>query len=487
MWLYLPRALTSPSSRESGHLTSPSEEYFTMLSHYATWRTKPQPPSGWRRVWKRETSIRRLFGATSGRSQRDCSEAVSTWLSAASPAPTSASRESAPASTPNAPASSSTSSEPFATYDPATSSWRTSQLSLLEGLTPFSGRWPKAGSMRSGSVFERPTSARLMAEIAGGASHGTGESWATPHVSAVRKSRKALVEMQQWAAPDIEQQAELMMGILPREYQSEDELTPQARRIYDGSRSAWPTATTGDSASAARHTTTTGVMHPGTTLTDAARQWPTPYGMSNRDETGKLGAGGEFAKFVTNWPTPQQADGERQSEWISRREDNPTLLGAARQWQTPKSGGRNAYRGGDRSDEPLLYGQAQEVTARQRACSWSTPAARDYRTSNTAESQARRKDNDKRTQQLSNQASHSGLPAPPTETAGPPSSNAGPTSRPQLSALFVEWLMGVPLGWTCVCAPAPTGSGGSETPSCRPNARQPYASSGSEHSENFRD
>jgi DNA (cytosine-5)-methyltransferase 1 len=36
----------------------------------------------------------------------------------------------------------------------------------------------------------------------------------------------------------------------------------------------WPSVTVGDSRSSARHTTTTGIMHPGTTLTDAARMWP---------------------------------------------------------------------------------------------------------------------------------------------------------------------------------------------------------------------
>lgn len=40
--------------------------------------------------------------------------------------------------------------------------------------------------------------------------------------------------------------------------------------------SSWPTAVEGDSRSSGRHTTTTGVMHSGTTLTDAMRQWATP-------------------------------------------------------------------------------------------------------------------------------------------------------------------------------------------------------------------
>lgn len=48
----------------------------------------------------------------------------------------------------------------LAIYDPATSSWRTSQRSLFEGWTPFSGRFPKHGMMQSGRVSERPMSAR---------------------------------------------------------------------------------------------------------------------------------------------------------------------------------------------------------------------------------------------------------------------------------------------------------------------------------------
>lgn len=40
--------------------------------------------------------------------------------------------------------------------------------------------------------------------------------------------------------------------------------------------SSWPTATVSDAASAARHTTKTVVMHSGTSLTDAIRQWPKP-------------------------------------------------------------------------------------------------------------------------------------------------------------------------------------------------------------------
>ena len=50
-----------------------------------------------------------------------------------------------------------------------------------------------------------------------------------------------------------------------------------------GSSSGWPTATVGDSRNSGRHTTTTGVMHDGTTLVDAVKTWPTPTSRDWKD------------------------------------------------------------------------------------------------------------------------------------------------------------------------------------------------------------
>jgi hypothetical protein len=44
---------------------------------------------------------------------------------------------------------------------------------------PFSVRWPKSGSMRSGAAYERPTLARHIGVTAGSASPGT-DNWPTP-------------------------------------------------------------------------------------------------------------------------------------------------------------------------------------------------------------------------------------------------------------------------------------------------------------------
>ena len=64
--------------------------------------------------------------------------------------------------------------ESFAHYDPASSSWRTSQGSLWEaGWTPYSQAWPTSGMTRNGKAFQRqPLVPRTFA--------GASGSWPTP-------------------------------------------------------------------------------------------------------------------------------------------------------------------------------------------------------------------------------------------------------------------------------------------------------------------
>lgn len=52
------------------------------------------------------------------------------------------------------------SSEPFATWDPGSSSWRTSQATLTEGFQRYSDRWPRSGTTRDGRAYRLHTSAR---------------------------------------------------------------------------------------------------------------------------------------------------------------------------------------------------------------------------------------------------------------------------------------------------------------------------------------
>ncbi len=107
-------------------------------------------------------------------------ELPSMSLPAASRAKTLALPESSRALGESAAASGPRSCDLLATYDPATSSWRTSQTcleALLKnqggGLAEFSGTWPNSGMMRSGKTYQRQPWALPIAESA----HGL---WPTP-------------------------------------------------------------------------------------------------------------------------------------------------------------------------------------------------------------------------------------------------------------------------------------------------------------------
>ena len=43
----------------------------------------------------------------------------------------------------------------FASFDPDSCSWRTSQRCLIEGWATFSGPWPRSGMTRNGTAFRR--------------------------------------------------------------------------------------------------------------------------------------------------------------------------------------------------------------------------------------------------------------------------------------------------------------------------------------------
>ena len=59
----------------------------------------------------------------------------------------------------------------LASYDPATSSWKTSQLCLDGALEPYSETWPRSGMMRSGTAFRLPPLVPLTAGTASGLWH----------------------------------------------------------------------------------------------------------------------------------------------------------------------------------------------------------------------------------------------------------------------------------------------------------------------------
>jgi hypothetical protein len=81
-----------------------------------------------------------------------------------------------PASTGSARVFGPSSPDSFASFDPATSSWRTSQLSLLGDSIESSVTWPRAGMTRNGIAYPLVPLAPLTRGIASG-------SWPTPKAS----------------------------------------------------------------------------------------------------------------------------------------------------------------------------------------------------------------------------------------------------------------------------------------------------------------
>jgi hypothetical protein len=78
---------------------------------------------------------------------------LSTFSQAVSPARISATRAREQGSTGHVRVFGPSTPDSFANFDPATSSWRTSQLSLLEDSGEFSGTWPRAGMTRNGIAY----------------------------------------------------------------------------------------------------------------------------------------------------------------------------------------------------------------------------------------------------------------------------------------------------------------------------------------------
>ena len=98
---------------------------------------------------------------------------------AASPVRTCLTRGRALASRVSAAVCGTSSRESFANYDRESSSWRTSQRSLLGDWTPFSETFPKRGMMRSGLMSALPMSERRTDASDSSSSRG-GEMWPTP-------------------------------------------------------------------------------------------------------------------------------------------------------------------------------------------------------------------------------------------------------------------------------------------------------------------
>jgi hypothetical protein len=198
--------------------------------------------------------------------------------------------------------------------------------------------------------------------------------------------------------------------------------------------------------------------------------WHTPHGMSSKDHTGKMGAGGEFAKQAKNWQTPSAADEE--SRGVPKQGKQLMLDAQAKQWPTPKTpnGGQTTNGAAGKKTKlqlslavaARLWPTAKAVTGgansnrierkqrtrtggadlQEEARQFPTPAHRDYRHPNAKPGADRGRGSTG--EQLPNFIAHRFHLDRTSSTNGRKYS----ASLPALNPLFVEWLMGIPHAWT---------------------------------------
>lgn len=142
----------------------------------------------------------------------------------------------------------------------------------------------------------------------------------------------------------------------------------------------------------------------GMDISSQTQNWHTPHGMSGIDHTGKVGAGGEFAKQVEQWATPKAITGGANSKREERNAGGPDLQEMVNAWPTPDAS----------ADKYRLSGNSQQSKSLE-------PLSRAFMAY-----------------------------SPQTQAiqGGQESSPAGQTSRRRLNPAFGCFLMGIPCWWT---------------------------------------
>lgn len=406
MWLYVPGPCQS-SLFAAGSTGSPSESispWGERLASFATWSGRSIPPRSWSRAWQRAHWLRLLSGLTCDPSMADRGAAA--FVASLDPLP--ASPSPAPVGTqvcPTNAGSGPTFSASSARWDRGSSSWRTCPSSASTDCLSSPATFPTSGIVSRGELYPRAISAPRRS----GTGSGSSLSWPTPTAAASGegvdrtgsgRGRKLHAQAKAWPTPTANTYGSTNNGC-PGDGRAQyatagtPSLTSLARD--------WPTPTRQDASASGSRCLPGSGAHPGTSLTDAA---------------------------VRQWPTPTARDGTSGPGLSTTAEGMPNLRTVAANWPTPRA---SDHKGGDplqRAREGAVRPESDDDLG-AAAARWGTPNARDSKGRGYHEGD------------LTRQAT--GL------LAATPSSGA--TSLPsttRLNPAFVEWLMGLPNGWSDV-------------------------------------
>ena len=303
MWIVpeqlVDRFVSSPSSADTEVSNLPLDWPVSAIGSSLAWRGKLSPSPTWSRRWRRGWLNRHLSGRMLPPSTGD--RFVGWWTSSLrdGPAPPSPSPGDAKGhQTSGGSGDTSSGSSERSVLEPSWArtsgessppgllvalltdgQWREPQTSILDPRgARYCGPWPASGMLRDGRVFELQQQELLT----GGSesSSGAQEAWIDlyPTPAAVEYGTS---------------QGGINKGKPPG------------------------------------HTTTTGVMHPGTTLTDASREWPTPLASDSvgggRQIDGRRGQQLKDFGYTREWPTPtaQCAKSTQASDTTHARNSRP--------------------------------------------------------------------------------------------------------------------------------------------------------------------
>jgi hypothetical protein len=422
MWI-LPKQLhTSAFVPDTEALISDLNEQSQVCAQSLLVRSKVSPARTWSLKWKRDSWTQLLSGRILKPSHGPSFTAA--WTSSLAATRASHSAQPASDSEPKTQDTSGPTSEQELTlFDLESVSSRTSKDTLPSGCVTCCKTWAEWVTERRGAWRQRVNAVRLTSGSGssswptiraseykdvgpvGSKSHDhmlgkhylcavvtqDAANWPTIRVAAERASRTSMTKQGHWSAPSIAQAVELAEGILPREFKNAEELTPQAKRIFDA---------------AQLH----GQAAPASSNTSGSRQglWQTPKA-TNAD-----------CPVIHN---PQRSDGgqpnlaaqmvleqKKQELWLTPRANEPD--------SDPNFAARNADRGAH------CHGTLSSQAKREQ---WGTPTARDHKSG--------RGNEDRQYKELT--------PMVERQQSG------------KLNPRWVETLMGLPIGWTMPSCTSP--------------------------------
>ena len=151
-----PACEPSPSAK-----STPTAEQFSLDIGQASPATETSSPLTEDGLWPTPTSDTSLRKGKYRQGGKGLGYSVSKSSAVAFPVRTSASPERVLVLQERGVGSGANTGDSLANFDPATSSWRTSQRCLVEGWSRFSETWPRSGMTRSGTAYRLPTLAPL--------------------------------------------------------------------------------------------------------------------------------------------------------------------------------------------------------------------------------------------------------------------------------------------------------------------------------------